>query len=247
MNKLFLISFLIFNLFVSSCSTERPGGKTEAEVLYKEAQQLLKDGRYLLATERLNQIKSQYPYSYYSTHAELLQADILYKQESYEEAASAYILFKDFHPKHKKLSYVIWKIAESFYNQLPDTFDRDLAPGKEAVKYYKELVQKFRKSKYIKDSHAKITEISSKLKKKEIYIADFYYKTDVFDAARHRYLDILKHFKDSEMRQHSMVRVVMSSQQLNDVENCKKYYHRFKSKVDGTFKRDLKKAFQLCK
>ena len=45
------IIFLL--IFVLSCATERPGGKTEAEVLYKEAEKYMKDGHYLAATERL--------------------------------------------------------------------------------------------------------------------------------------------------------------------------------------------------
>lgn len=104
-------------------------GSTKAEILFKEAKDLISKSRYIQATEKLNSIRSQYPYSYYATHAELLQADILFSQENYAEAASAYILFRDFHPKYNELGYVIFRISESFYRQLPTTFDRDLSAG----------------------------------------------------------------------------------------------------------------------
>ncbi|MFT6604810.1 MAG: outer membrane protein assembly factor BamD, partial [Bacteriovoracaceae bacterium] len=133
MNK-FIALFLFASLFLASCSSTRPSGKTEAEVLYKEAQMLVDDGRYLMATEKLNSLRSQFPYSYFATHAELLQADILFDQENFVEAAAAYILFKDFHPRHKKISYVVWRIAESFNNQRPASYDRDLSPLYEAIK-----------------------------------------------------------------------------------------------------------------
>ena len=37
-----------------SCAQEQIQGKTEAEILYKEAQDFIKDGRYILANEKLN-------------------------------------------------------------------------------------------------------------------------------------------------------------------------------------------------
>ncbi|MEX1099820.1 MAG: outer membrane protein assembly factor BamD, partial [Bacteriovoracaceae bacterium] len=145
------MKLIFFTLFILvGCATEKPEGKTAAEVLYKEAQNLMDDGRYLLATEKLNQLKNQYPYSFYATPAELLQADILFEQENYVEAAAAYLLFKDFHPKHDKMPYVIFKIAESYFEQIPDTFDRDLQPAFEAIKYFKELVFRFPSSDHSK-------------------------------------------------------------------------------------------------
>jgi outer membrane protein assembly factor BamD len=188
--NLFLI--IVVCLFIgTSCSSKRPEGITEAEVLYKEALDMMKDGRHILATERLNTLRSQYPYSFYATHAELLQADILYEQENFTEAASAYIVFKDFHPKHQQLNYVIWRIAESFYNQLPGGFDKDLTSGVEATKYYEEIIRLYPSSEFVPEAREKMAVINSLLVQREKYIADFYFRTKVYDAARFRYILIL--------------------------------------------------------
>ncbi len=141
MKKLVTFSFVL--LFLFSCSTDRPSGDTEAQILFQEAEVLVKDDHYMQATEKLNTLRSKFPYSFYATHAELLQADILYLQESFTESAAAYILFRDFHPKHGKKSYVTWRIGQSFYNQLPDTVDRDLTAAKEAIKYFEEVINKY--------------------------------------------------------------------------------------------------------
>ena len=98
--------------------------------------------------KKLNEIKSLYPYSFYATHAELRKADILFEQGNFSEAAASYIVFKDFHPRYQDLQYVIWKIAESFYGQLPGSFDRDLSPGKNAIRYYQMLLRSFPHSKH---------------------------------------------------------------------------------------------------
>lgn len=182
---------ILLSIFVISCATKRPEGSTEAEVLFREAQDLISKKRYILATERLNTIRSQFPYSYYATHAELLQADVLFSQENYPESAAAYILFRDFHPKYENMGYVIFRIAESFYNQLPSTFDRDLSAGAEAIKYYQELLDSYSNSDYVKGAEERISKVTDMMLKKEVYIADFYFKTKDYSAALSRYENVL--------------------------------------------------------
>lgn len=194
--KLVKILLVVLSLTLISCATKRPQGTTEAEVLFKEAQSLVSKNRYIQATEKLNTIRSQFPYSFYATHAELLQADVLFSQQNYAEAAAAYILFRDFHPKHEKMGYVIFRISESFYRQLPETFDRDLSAGIEAVKYYEELINNYSNTEYVKDAQKRIDEVQEMMIKKEVYIADFYFKTNDFPAAKGRYENILSSVKD---------------------------------------------------
>lgn len=198
--KLRSVLILFCALFLFSCATKRPEGSTEAEVLFKEAKDLISKSRYIQANEKLNAIRSQFPYSYYATHAELLQADILFSQENYAEAASAYILFRDFHPKHSELGYVIFRISESFYRQLPSTFDRDLTAGIEAIKYFKELIQSYPSTEYVKDAQTRINQIEAMIEQKEIYIAEFYFRTKDYEAAKTRYEDILKSLKNNDER-----------------------------------------------
>ncbi len=242
--RLLLVTFC---LALISCSTPRPTGKTEAEVLYKEAQDLMKESRYILATEKLNTIRSQYPYSFYATHAELLQADILFNQESFVEAAAAYILFKDFHPKHAKKAYVTFRIAESFFAQIPDTFDRDLSAAHEAVKYYQELLNFHEKSEYTKGGIEKIKLAQAMILNKEKYIGDFYFKTKVFDAARYRYLSIIDRFRNEpDLLAHSMIRVIESSHKLKEKEICTKYYNQYKEQIDQSQIKKLRSVYNNC-
>lgn len=230
-----------------SCSTTRPEGKTEAEILYKEALELTNDGRYLLATEKLNLIKSKYPYSFYATHAELLLADIHFEQENYVESAAAYILFKDFHPKHERINFVMWRIAESFYNQIPPTHDRDLTPAHEAIKYYEELNQKFPNTDFSKDAGQKIEHCRNLIESRERYVADFYFKTDVYDAARIRYQDILKLFKKQELLDHAMIRIVESSRLQEKWDDCESDFNLYKEKISKEKSEALTNVVTKCR
>jgi outer membrane protein assembly factor BamD len=238
------IIFLL--IFVLACATERPSGKTEAEVLYKEAKQYMKDGHYLAATERLNLIRSKYPYSFYATHAELLYADILFEQDNYMEAGAAYLLFRNIHPKHEKLGYVTFRIAESFYRQLPGSYDRDLTPAHEAIKYYNELLNSFSDTEYVKEAQKRIDECKKLVWRKERYIADFYYKTGVFDSARFRYLDILKTYDVESLKDHSMIRVVLASMNLEEYKACVSYGQDYLFQVSAKKRRRMEGLIKDC-
>ncbi len=245
MRKLLISVVLITGLF-SSCATKRPEGKTQAEVLFKEAEKLIESGRFILATEKLNRIRSKYPYSYYATFAELLAADVLFKQENYAEAAAAYIVFKDFHPKHKKADYVLWKIGESFFMQMPDTHDRDLSPGFEAIKYLKELKRVYSDSEYAKKADEKIAKAEEMIRLKEKYIADFYYRTEVYDAARFRYENIIEEFQEPNLRSHAIIRSFMASTKLKDNNYCQKNKAVYAELIKPDYKEDFNEAVEDC-
>jgi outer membrane protein assembly factor BamD len=245
-NKIVLVFVtLSLQLFIS-CSTPEITGKTEAEKLYKEAQTLVKSGRYLLATEKLNLIRSKYPYSYYSTFAELMAADVLFSQEGYEEAAAAYIVFKDYHPRHEKIPYVLSRIGESFFKQIPDSHDRDLAPAFESMKYYNFLTRSFPKSEYIGDAQKKIEHCEKMIRNKERYIADFYFKTGVYDAARHRYKAIVERFALAELVDHALVRSIRSSIKLMDRNFCHKNNSFFNARISDNKKDEFKIYMNKC-
>jgi len=233
-------------LLLASCAVERPTGKTEAEVLYKEAEELMADNRYLLATEKLNTLRSQYPYSYYATSAELKLADILFEQENFEEAAAAYILFKDFHPKHKSIDYVLFKVAESYYKQRPATFDRDLAPAIKAIKYYNELRSLYPNSKYLQDADEKIKLCNEMLIKKEKYIADFYFRTKDFDSAKFRYTNMLNAFHEKEMKAVAAMRLIEIGVFTKDDGLCRNAYGKHKVVFSKSDRKKAEKLYFKC-
>ena len=221
-------SFLLVFLF--SCSSGKDLGSSPAESLYLQAKKLSESGRYILAVEKLNEIKSKYPYSFYAVPAELLNAEVLFKQENYIESAAAFLLFKDFHPQYKEIPYVIWMIAESYYKQMPKTFDRDISSSLEAIKYYQELIQRFPEYEKVNEAQSRLTEIQSFQRSKERYVADFYFKTKVYDAARFRYLDILRTFpyeEDPVLIEHSALRVIESSRNMKEWDDCLTYIEKF--------------------
>lgn len=241
------MKFIFLLFLIAACSSDKPKGRTEAEILFKEAQELIDSERYILATEKLNAIKTQHPYSFYATPAELLQADVLYLQESYVEAAAAYLLFRDFHPRHEKIPYVIFRIAESFYKQIPDTIDRDLEPAMESIKYYDEVRMKYPDSSYRPEAEKKIKHAQHMLRQKDEYIADFYFKTEQFAPARYWYLDILTNYQDTKTRNHAMLRTILATSELKEWQPCLDYIEKFYQLVDKESQSEIKLVQERCK
>jgi outer membrane protein assembly factor BamD len=239
-----IILFLI--ALISSCSSDKPKGKTEAEVLYKESLDLIESERYILATEKINQIKTQHPYSYYATPAELLLAEVQFKQESYIESAASFLLFRDFHPKHERIAYVIFMIAESYFMQLPPTIDRDLESGMEAIKFYKEVVEKYPQSEFVEKALKSIKKIMARLLEKDQYIADFYFKTKEYSAARYWYLDILENHQNEKTRHHAMLRTILASHELKEWQTCLEYVEKFYQLVDKESQKEIRSRKHKC-
>jgi outer membrane protein assembly factor BamD len=240
------MKFILLLFFIISCSSDKPSGRTEAEVLFKEAKELMEAERFILATEKLNAIKTQHPYSFYATPAELMQADILFLQENFVEAAAAYLLFRDFHPRHEKIAYVVFRIAESFFKQIPPTIDRDLESALEAIKYYDEIIQKYPDTTYRKEAQEKIVAAKEMLRAKDRYIADFYFKTDKFAPARYWYLDILDNHQDNKTRNHAMFRTILATAELKEWEPCLDYIEKFYQLVDKKAQNALKSIKVKC-
>lgn len=237
MKKIILI---LLSLTLFSCGSSKKSkvtlrgadAKTRAQNLYQDAERLIKKKRYLSATEKLSVIRSQYPYSYYAIPAELKMADVLFLQKNYIDSAAAYLSFKDLHPKHKQSDYITFRIAESYFKQIPKTHDRDLTATHQSLVYYKELLQKYPKSSHIKEVESRVIKCEEMIRKKEQYIADFYFRTKKYNAARYRYLDIIDSFDNKQILYHAKLRVVESSYYMKEYRECLNYLKSYAKSFD---------------
>jgi len=110
------------------------------------------------------------------------------------EAQASYQIFRELHPKHSQIEYVIFRTGLSYYNQLPETIDRDLSQANKAIAQFADLEKNFPTSKYLKEAQEKKTASLKMLAEKEIYIADFYLKKQSYLSALKRYEGLLKNY-----------------------------------------------------
>ncbi len=229
--KLFCLAFLFaFQSLISGCASEEKNLST-AEGAFKYAQEFDQAERYEMALNKYADVKNKFPYHSLATEAELAIADVNYKRESFAEAQLAYQNFRDLHPKHPKIDYVVYRIGMSFFSQLPETYDRDLSLGNDAIYYFDELIRAYPKSQYVLEAKQKKDETFKMLSEKELYIADFYFKQKKYSAALRRYESTLQKFSGIgfDPRAHlgaarSALKIEDSSKQKYHVQMLQKQY-----------------------
>ncbi|MFN7729025.1 MAG: outer membrane protein assembly factor BamD [Bdellovibrio sp.] len=235
-----LKSSLIFGLFLHfaawglvSCSTDDVKSDS-AEQAFKLAQEYDKEERYEESLRRYNEVKNKFPYSKFATMAKLAIADVYFKQEAYAEAGVAYQNFKEMHPKHAQVDYVTYRLAMAYYEQLPGTIDRDLTLASSAIMAFDEVINQYPNSSYLQEAKDKKTEALKKLAAKEEYIADFYFKKELYESALARYEGLYRTYPNLGFDAKALSRAAISAQRSGDLERAKKLLAVLKQKFPGS-------------
>lgn len=217
-----LLFILIFSSFIFSCASDEKLADTP-EAAFKIAKDFDDSERYLVAIQRYADVKNKFPYSSLATEAELAIADVHFKNEDYAEAQISYQNFKELHPKHPKIDYVIFRTGLSYFLQLPETIDRDITLANDAIYSFNELIKKYPNSPYIAETKDSLQKAFTMLNEKELYIADFYFKQKLYDSATLRYISAYKKFPNIGLQPRSLAGIIRSSAKLNDPEKLKTY------------------------
>lgn len=189
--------------------------------LYKDAEDDINDKRYVMALDKLKSLKNKFPYSHLATQAKLRIADVYYEEESFIEAAGAYESFRDMHPKHEKADYVLFRIGESYFNQLPSSVDRDMSPAGKAIDSYREMLALYPNSQFAPEAKKHLNESIERLADKEKYVADFYFRNEQYDSAAGRYEKITLKYPDTSVEQYAYWRWAQSLIKDNKVDEAK--------------------------
>ena len=73
--------------------------------------------------------------------------------------------------------------------------------------------------KLSKEAQQRINQIEEMLEQKEIYIADFYFKTKDYTAAKARYEDVLKTLKNEQEKSRILARIEESDRLIKSQTN----------------------------
>jgi outer membrane protein assembly factor BamD len=223
--KIFLI-FLSLTAFLA-CSSKEKNADT-AEGAYAIAQELDKEELWDRAIQKYQDVKNKFPYSKYAVMAELAIADCHYKDEAYPEAQIAYQTFKDLHPKHPQSDYVTFRLAMTFFKQLPPTIDRDLTLAGSAILYFDEVINQYPNSTHVAESKENKLTTYKMLAEKEKYIADFYFKKEKYDSALARYEILLKKYPNLGFDESALVQATLAAARNGDQDKAKKHFAELK-------------------
>ncbi|WP_413289603.1 outer membrane protein assembly factor BamD [Bdellovibrio sp. HCB337] len=224
----FLPLLLVFSGLIACSSMDKKSDTPEGA--FALAEEFDKDERYEEALRRYTEVKNKFPYSNFATKSELAIADVYFKQESYPEAQVSYQAFRELHPKHPQVDYVMFRVGMSYYNQLPSTLDRDLTVAQDVISSFDEFIKRFPTSQYTKEAGEKRTETLKMLAGKEEYIAAFYFKREMYDSALSRYETLISTYPTLGFDEKALYGATMSANKIGDSFKAQKYLKELMAK-----------------
>lgn len=228
MRNLSLKSLLLVLMtsFLAACSSADKIDSNTPEGGFKLGEKFENDERYEEALAQFNTVKNKYPYSKLAVESELRIAEIHFKREEFIEAQAAYQTFKEMHPSYPRIDYVTYRLALSFYEQLPSTIDRDLSVADRAILYFDEVLQTYARSEYAKDAAEHKTKALKMLAEKEYYVGNFYLIRDHWESALGRFEGLLERYPRLGLDQKALYGAAISAYRAKDLGKAKTYYQR---------------------
>lgn len=172
--------------------------ESNPKALLDDAEDNIKSDQYQLAIDKLRMLKNKFPYSNYSIDAQLRLADVYFLQESYGEAAASYEAFVDLHPKHERVAYALFKIAKSYFMDIPGPSQRDLTPAYKAEIAYDVYLGRFPNATDVPEAKNDRQIARNKLADKELEIGSFYFRRKQWDAAKARFEKAVSLYPETE-------------------------------------------------
>lgn len=133
-----------------------------------------------------------------ASKAQLFLADSYFMMEDYAQAIPSYEQYLNIYEGSKSESKVIKRLATSYY-RLTHNVDRDQTNTRKALKYYNKLQDKFPGYSEHNKIEKRIMKLRNKLATKEMYVADFYFRTGKDEAAAERLEYIINNYKETNV------------------------------------------------
>lgn len=172
-----------------------PPPEETAQELYEAGVQAMHDKEYADAAEYFIKLKDRYPFSPFTLNGELALGDAYFLDQQYVQAADAYKEFEALHPSNEHIPYVLYQIGLANYN-LFDSIDLRQTNVNDGLEYFYRVVEQFPDSEYAEAAKEYILKSRRILAEHELFIADFFWRTDNYGPAWKRYSYVAENFPD---------------------------------------------------
>ena len=193
-------------------AAEGPGGtksplsdrelRQQAEELYRRARESLDNSDYVVAITKYDALIARYPFSDYSTQAELEKIYAQYKAYQFDEAITAADRFLRAHPRHPHADYIMYLKGVTDFERdqglmssvMPNTSKRDIGNERRAFEDFALLLQRNPTSRYANDARLRMLFARNRIAEHELSVAQFYVTRGAYVAAAKRATDIITEY-----------------------------------------------------
>jgi outer membrane protein assembly factor BamD len=222
-----LIVVLIACFFLVSCGAKNVKKQGPGE-LYVDGVNLMKQEEYAKAVGKFAEVTENYPFDPLALVAAVKLGDAYFGKKDYVMAASTYENFVSAHPEDENAPYVLLRLGESYEN-LSLSIDRDQANTLKAIEKYTFLKNRYPRSNYSKQVDERMKRLEQKLADREMYVGEFYYRTNQYNAAIVRLEYYLKKYPNASGRDKAYFYISSSYKELASAEKADYYTEKLKA------------------
>lgn len=180
---------------------------------YESAYQQLREENCLEAEPAFRRITRDFPYSRYAAMSELRVGDCLMQMGKHPQAITAYRRFIRNRPAHVKVPYARYKVAESYYEQIPGDWllspaahERDQSATRDALRQLRQFLVDYPEHKLSKGATMLVQKCLRLLAKHEMSVAEYYEGRGKHRAAIIRYEGVAEGYRGSGLAAESLYR-----------------------------------------
>lgn len=177
-------------------STAASDANASAETVFDEGMTFFNNKRYVLAIDRFQKIKAEFPFSPQLVPAELKLAEAYYINKQYPEAAAAFKEFQDLHPNNENIPFVLYHLGLVHFEQFTSN-DRYQKVTEIAKGYFEAVVKNHPNAPYAAPAKEKLAKCLEYLSEYEFNVATFYFNEKKYPAAIDRLEGILRRYRNT--------------------------------------------------
>ncbi|HEX9812547.1 MAG TPA: outer membrane protein assembly factor BamD [Burkholderiales bacterium] len=167
------------------------------EQFYEAARDQVIEANWLEAIKYYELLEARYPYGPYTEQGQLEVAYAHYKDTEPALALAATDRFIRLHPTHPNVDYAYYlkgiinfrgekSLIHALFGFAETMWDRDPKGARESYDAFRELVERFPRSRYAKDAAARMRFLVDAQARYEVHVAQFYYDRGAYIAAVNR-------------------------------------------------------------
>lgn len=200
----------------------------QADRIYQEGEAKMIDKDYDKAIGYFQKLESRFPHGKYATQAQLEIAYAYYKKGDPVSSVAAADRFIKLHPNHPNVDYAYYLKGLSSFNErgiiekatAQEISDRDPKALKLSFAAFKELTERYPKSRYYKDATQRMVYLVNTLSQHEMHVARYYMKRQAYLAALNRAKYVLEYYPNSVSVEEALV-ISISAYDYMDLQDLK--------------------------
>jgi outer membrane protein assembly factor BamD len=220
---------LIASAFLAACDTTPKDefANISPDKLYADAKEEAADGNYESAIKRLEKVEARASGTLLAQQAQIDLAYAYYKTGEKAQALAKLERFIRLHPTSPALDYALYLQGLVNFNDdlglfgriaAQDLSERDQQASRDAYESFKQLLDRFPKSKYAEDARLRMNHVVNSLASGEVHVARYYLRRGAFLAAANRAQQAVKDYRQSPSVEEALYIMAESYNQLGLVQ-----------------------------